>query len=48
MLEKTFTPADVEARHYARWEQGGYFAANLKDIVERLVQREIDNISRKT
>jgi valyl-tRNA synthetase len=28
MLEKTFNPAEVEARHYARWEQGGYFAAD--------------------
>jgi valyl-tRNA synthetase len=28
MLEKTFNPAEVEARHYARWEQGGYFACN--------------------
>src|SRR5262249_17711427 len=28
MLEKTFNPAEVEARHYARWEQGGYFAAH--------------------
>src|SRR5579871_2439628 len=28
MLEKTFNPAEVEAKHYARWEQGGYFACN--------------------
>ncbi|HKF60564.1 MAG TPA: valine--tRNA ligase [Dongiaceae bacterium] len=28
MLEKTFNPAEVEARHYARWEKGGYFAAH--------------------
>ena len=28
MLEKTFNPAEVEARHYARWEQGGYFASH--------------------
>jgi valyl-tRNA synthetase len=28
MLEKTFTPADVEPRHYARWEQSGAFAAH--------------------
>jgi valyl-tRNA synthetase len=28
MLEKTFRPAEVEAKHYARWEQGGYFACN--------------------
>ncbi len=28
MLEKTFNPAEVEARHYARWERGGYFACN--------------------
>ena len=28
MLEKTFNSAEVEAKHYARWEQGGYFACN--------------------
>ena len=28
MLEKTFNPAEVEAKHYARWEQGGYFACD--------------------
>ncbi len=28
MLEKTFNPAEVEATHYARWEQGGYFACD--------------------
>src|SRR5205809_4092011 len=28
MLEKTFSPAEVEAKHYARWEQGGYFACD--------------------
>jgi valyl-tRNA synthetase len=28
MLEKTFDPAAVETKHYARWEQGGYFACN--------------------
>ena len=28
MLEKTFNPAEVEARHYQRWEQGGYFASH--------------------
>ncbi|HEX4570011.1 MAG TPA: valine--tRNA ligase, partial [Dongiaceae bacterium] len=28
MLEKTFNQAEVEARHYARWEKGGYFAAH--------------------
>ncbi|MGH6960957.1 MAG: class I tRNA ligase family protein, partial [Dongiaceae bacterium] len=27
MMEKTFRPAEVEARHYARWEQAGAFAA---------------------
>jgi valyl-tRNA synthetase len=26
MLEKTFNPAEVEAKHYARWETGGHFA----------------------
>src|SRR5215475_2811740 len=29
MLEKNFNAAEVEARHYARWEQGGYFASHL-------------------
>ncbi|HEY2891344.1 MAG TPA: class I tRNA ligase family protein, partial [Dongiaceae bacterium] len=28
MLEKTFNPAEVEAKHYARWEHGGYFACD--------------------
>jgi valyl-tRNA synthetase len=28
MLEKTFNPAEVEAKHYARWEAGGYFACD--------------------
>jgi len=28
MLEKTFNPAEVEAKHYARWEKGGYFACD--------------------
>jgi valyl-tRNA synthetase len=28
MLEKTFNPAEVEAKHYARWERGGYFACD--------------------
>ena len=27
MMEKTFRPAEVEAKHYARWEQSGAFAA---------------------
>jgi valyl-tRNA synthetase len=25
MLDKTYDPADVESRHYARWEEGGLF-----------------------
>jgi len=29
MMEKTFRPAEVEARHYARWEQSGAFAARV-------------------
>src|SRR5262245_46997937 len=29
MLEKNFNAAEVEARHYARWEQGGYFASHV-------------------
>ncbi|MGH6882238.1 MAG: valine--tRNA ligase, partial [Hypericibacter sp.] len=28
MLEKTFNPAEVEAKHYARWEAEGAFAAD--------------------
>ncbi len=28
MLDKTFPHADVEARHYARWERSGLFGAN--------------------
>ncbi|HWA41570.1 MAG TPA: valine--tRNA ligase [Hypericibacter adhaerens] len=28
MLDKTFNPAEVEARHYARWEAEGAFAAD--------------------
>ena len=28
MMEKTFRPAEVEAKHYARWEQSGAFAAH--------------------
>jgi len=28
MLEKTYRPAEVEAKHYARWEQAGAFAAD--------------------
>ena len=27
MLEKTFRPAEVEAKHYAKWEQSGAFSA---------------------
>src|SRR5690606_4267387 len=27
MLDKTFNPQDVEARHYAEWERSGAFAA---------------------
>ena len=29
MLEKTYTPADVEARLYDRWERSGAFAADV-------------------
>ncbi|MBT3792924.1 MAG: valine--tRNA ligase [Rhodospirillales bacterium] len=28
MLEKTYRPNEVEARHYAQWEKSGAFAAN--------------------
>ncbi|MEA2782419.1 MAG: valyl-tRNA synthetase [Rhodospirillaceae bacterium] len=34
MLEKTFRPAEVEAKHYARWERGGYFACNPASSAE--------------
>ena len=26
-MDKAFNPAEIESRHYARWEQSGYFAA---------------------
>jgi valyl-tRNA synthetase len=29
MMDKTFRPAEVEAKHYARWEQSGAFAARV-------------------
>jgi valyl-tRNA synthetase len=29
MMEKTFRPAEVEAKYYARWEQSGAFAAHV-------------------
>ncbi len=29
MMEKTFRPAEVEAKHYARWEESGAFAARV-------------------
>src|SRR5215468_9332174 len=28
MMDKTYRPAEVEAKHYARWEQSGAFAAH--------------------
>jgi valyl-tRNA synthetase len=30
MLEKTFTPAEIEARLYKAWEEGGYFKPGRK------------------
>ncbi|WP_114391576.1 valine--tRNA ligase [Oleisolibacter albus] len=30
MLDKTFNPADVEAKHYQRWEDAGAFAAHVE------------------
>src|SRR5438874_7632949 len=30
MLDKTFTPAEMESRLYARWEEGGYFKAGRR------------------
>jgi len=29
MMDKTFRPAEVEAKHYARWEEAGAFAAHV-------------------
>src|SRR5262245_41225253 len=29
MMDKTFRPAEVEAKHYARWEQAGAFASHV-------------------
>jgi valyl-tRNA synthetase len=34
MMETTFRPGEVEAKHYARWEQSGAFAAGVK-LAER-------------
>ena len=28
MLDKTYSPAEVEAKHYDAWEKSGAFAAN--------------------
>ena len=30
MLDKTFQPAQVEARHYERWEKSGVFGADAR------------------
>ncbi|MDX1421624.1 MAG: valine--tRNA ligase [Kiloniellales bacterium] len=30
MLDKTFRPAEVEAKHYRRWEEAGAFAAHVE------------------
>ncbi|MGB8275776.1 MAG: valine--tRNA ligase, partial [Alphaproteobacteria bacterium] len=30
MLDKTFVPADVEARHYGQWERSGAFASGAR------------------
>ena len=30
MLDKTFRPDEVEAKHYSRWEEAGAFAANVE------------------
>ena len=30
MLEKTFTPAEMEARLYAEWEERGFFKPGHK------------------
>ena len=34
MLDKTFRPAEVEAKHYADWERTGAFAADLHSKAE--------------
>ncbi len=34
MLEKTFTPAEIEARLYQGWEEGGYFKPGRKPKAE--------------
>jgi len=34
MLDKSWRPAEVEAKHYARWERDGDFAAGAGDNVE--------------
>ena len=34
MLEKTYVPADVEARHYEIWEKGGAFASGKRASAE--------------
>ena len=30
MLDKTFRPGEVEAKHYSRWEEAGAFAAHVE------------------
>ena len=34
MLDKTFRPAEVEAKHFADWERSGAFAADLHSKAE--------------
>ncbi len=34
MLDKTYRPAEVEARHYARWEENGNFSAGERPGAE--------------
>jgi len=32
MLDKTYSPGDVEAKHYARWEAAGDFACDPESL----------------
>ena len=33
MLEKTYNPAEIEAKHYRRWEEANAFAAQPDSTV---------------
>ena len=34
MLDKNWRPAEVEAKHYSSWEEGGHFAAGTSDSAD--------------